>query len=92
LAKITISGRYISLAPVYGLFMEELPVADEIRLADETAYRALALFSVIAVALGADRIEIIDWLKQNDLWDRLAASELEFLDSARQRGQIQRGV
>lgn len=62
--------------------MDELPVADEIRLADETAYRALALFAVVAVALGADRIEIRDWVKQNDLWDRLAPSELEFLDSA----------
>lgn len=61
--------------------MDEEQVADEIRSADETAYRALALCSVIAVAFGADRTEIVEWLKQNDLWGRLAPSELDFLDS-----------
>lgn len=62
--------------------MEEEQVAYEIRSAEEAAYRALALCSVIAVAFGAARTEIVEWLKHNDLWDRLAPSELEFLDSA----------
>lgn len=62
--------------------MDEEPAADEIRSPTEVAYRALALFSVVGVALGADRAEIIDWLKQHDLWQKLAPSEVEFLDTS----------
>lgn len=62
--------------------MDEEPVADEIRSPTEVAYRALALFSVVGVALGADRPEIIDWLTQHDLWQKLAPSEAKFLDTS----------
>ena len=60
--------------------MDEEP-SDEIRSPTEVAYRALALFSVVGVALGADRAEIMDWLTQHDLWQKLAPSEAEFLDT-----------
>lgn len=48
--------------------MDQEYVADDSRSPTEVAYRALALMSVIAVALGAERAEILDWLKQHDLW------------------------
>lgn len=62
--------------------MDQEYVADDSRSPTEVAYRALALMSVIAVALGAERAEILDWLKQHDLWQKLAPSEAEFLDTS----------
>jgi hypothetical protein len=60
--------------------MEE-QIADQPRSSAEAATRALALFSVVAVALGADRLEIMGWLKQQDLWKDLAPSEAGFIDT-----------
>ena len=62
--------------------MDEEPITDEIRSPIEAAYRALALFSVVAVAQGANRTEIIDWLTEHDLWEKLAPTEVVFLNSA----------
>ena len=53
---------------------------DEIRSALEIARRALTLFGVVAVALGADRGEIISWLKENGLFEELSPREARFVD------------
>lgn len=75
-------SRCVSPPSTYGVHMDEEPAADEIRSPTEVAYRALALFAVVGVALGADRAEIIDWLTQHDLWQKLAPSEAEFVDTS----------
>jgi len=61
--------------------VDEEPVPDEVRSPDEVATRALALFSVIALAFGADRSEITGWLTGHDLWRELAPSEAGFVDT-----------
>jgi len=61
--------------PRYGDAVDEDPLPDEVRSPDEVATRALALFSVIALAFGADRSEITGWLAGHDLWRELAPSE-----------------
>jgi hypothetical protein len=55
--------------------------SEEIRSAEEVAKRTLALFSIVGVALGADRREVVQWLLDNELWSALAPSEVGFLDS-----------
>ncbi len=55
---------------------------DEIRDAHAVARRALALFSVVSIALGADRERLLVWLKAEDLWAELSPAELEFVASA----------
>ena len=59
---------------------EELP-PDQVRTANEVARRALALFAVVGLALGAERSEVLDWLKENDLWAELTPMELGFVDT-----------
>ena len=49
--------------------------ADEVRDCREIARRSLALFGVIGIALGAPRTDIIDWLKDEALWDELSPDE-----------------
>jgi hypothetical protein len=56
-------------------------LADEIRAPAQVAYRALALFSVVGLALGADRSDIMEWLTEHDLWSELAPSEAGFIDT-----------
>jgi hypothetical protein len=60
--------------------MDETP-PDEIRTAPAVARRALALFGVVAVALGADREAILDWLESENLRDELSPAEAEFMAS-----------
>ena len=54
---------------------------DEIRLPEDVARRALALFATTGVAFGADRDEVIDWLRENGLWAELSPMELAFLEN-----------
>lgn len=61
--------------------MDEEQVIDEIRSADEVAYRALVLFCITGLAAGADRSEITAWLSEHDLWGKLAPSEVGFVDT-----------
>jgi hypothetical protein len=61
--------------------VDQEPIADEIRSPLEAARRGLTLFSVVGLALGADRPEIIAWLKEHDLWKDLAPSEVGFIDT-----------
>lgn len=56
-------------------------IPDEVRSAEEIARRALALFSVVGLALGAERPAILAWLSENDLWDELAPSEKAFIET-----------
>jgi hypothetical protein len=62
------------------------PPPDEIRSARDVAIRALALFSAVGTALGAPRVDVVRWLKDEHLWDELTPLEVEFLsreDSSR---------
>ena len=58
--------------------VEEL-LQDEVRDCHEIARRALALFGVVGIALGAPRNHIIDWLKEEALWDELSPTELAYV-------------
>ena len=60
---------------------DELP-PDVIRSPDEVARRALALFSVVGLALGAERELVLQWLRENELWDALSPIEAGFIDSS----------
>jgi hypothetical protein len=52
---------------------------DEVRDASEIARRALALFGVAGLGLGALHNDINSWLKEEDLWDELSPSELAYV-------------
>ncbi|MDG2531627.1 DUF4272 domain-containing protein [Caulobacter endophyticus] len=52
---------------------------DVIRSPEEVARRALALFSVVGVALGAPRSDVLDWLKETGVSADLSPSEDRFL-------------
>ena len=67
--------------PGYDLKMDEEQIIDEIRSADEVAYRALVLFCITGLAAGADRSEITAWLSEHSLWEKLAPSEVGFVDT-----------
>ena len=54
-------------------------VEDEIRSAEEIARRALTLAAVISCAYGEPRAAVIDWLKQENLWQEITPLEREFL-------------
>ncbi len=61
--------------------MEDNQSPDEVRSAIEVAQRCLAVFSVIGLALGAERAAVLAWLSENDLWKELAPSEAGFIDT-----------
>jgi hypothetical protein len=52
---------------------------DQIRSAEEVAYRALALYPVVSAASGADRQAILGWLAESGLNEKLAPSEAAFM-------------
>ena len=64
-----------------GIEDSELP-PDEIREAQEIARRALVLFAVVALALGAPRKDIIDWLQTEGLWNELSPMELQYVSTS----------
>jgi hypothetical protein len=53
---------------------------DAIRSPTEVARRALALFAVVGLGLGADRSDVVDWLTESDLWDDLTPWEIGFVE------------
>ncbi|MFT4255276.1 MAG: DUF4272 domain-containing protein [Caulobacter sp.] len=60
-----------------------------VRSPEEVARRALALFSVVGVAFGAPRSDVLEWLKETGLSAELSPSEDRFLaTSAPSRQQI----
>jgi hypothetical protein len=61
--------------------MDDGQSPDEVRSAGDVARRALALFSVVGLALGAERSVVLAWLSENDLWEELAPSEAGFIDT-----------
>lgn len=54
---------------------------DQIRSPTEVARRALTLFAVMAVALGANREEIVTWLRENALFEELSPVEARFIEN-----------
>jgi hypothetical protein len=58
---------------------DEIRLADRSRAASEVAGRAVVLYAVVAVAFGAERDEIIDWLQVNGLEDAVSPDERAFL-------------
>ena len=62
--------------------MQDELASDEVRAAADVARRALALFSVVGLALGADRSQVLNWLSESQLWAELTPSELGFIDTA----------
>jgi hypothetical protein len=61
---------------------DEIRLPDRIREASEVAARAVVLYSVVAVAFGAERAEIVDWLQVNGLEDALSPDERAFVETA----------
>jgi hypothetical protein len=61
--------------------MDDDQSTDEVRSAEDVARRALALFSVVGLALGAERTLVLAWLSDNDLWGELSPSEAGFIDT-----------
>jgi len=61
---------------------EETLPPDEIRQAPEIATRALALFAVVGLALGAPKESTVSWLRDESLWDELSPEELKFVSAA----------
>ena len=60
---------------------EEIQPPDEIREAPEIAKRALALFAVVGLALGAPKEATVTWLRDESLWGELSPEELKFVSS-----------
>lgn len=59
--------------------MEDEFPPDAVRSPEEVARRALALFSVVGVALGAPRGDVLQWLNETGIVEDLAPSEERFL-------------
>jgi hypothetical protein len=53
--------------------------ADEVREARAIAKRALSLFAVVGLALGAPKAETVSWLRSESLWDELSPEEVAFV-------------
>lgn len=60
---------------------EEILPEDEVREASEIARRALALFAVVGLALGAPKETTLTWLRGESLWDELSPEELKFVSA-----------
>lgn len=61
--------------------MEEQLALDVVRAPEEVARRALALFSIVGIALGAPKSDVVDWLADSGLEADLAPSERRFIES-----------
>jgi len=61
--------------------MDKAP-PDLVRQPAEVAWRTLALFSVFGLAVGADREEILRWIAENNLSDKLTPRERQFIKSS----------
>lgn len=59
----------------------EYEVDDELRDAGEIARRALTLAAVISCAYGDSKKDVINWLKQEALWDSVSPEEKQFMES-----------
>ncbi len=54
---------------------------NQARTAEEIARRALALFGVVGLALGAPKADTISWLKEEQLWDELTPREIAYVSA-----------
>ncbi len=72
-------------AAAHGVCVEDtVPAVDDYnepheRTADEAAMRTIILHGVAAVGYEVDRQPVIDWLKDQDLWDQVSPWERAFL-------------
>jgi hypothetical protein len=57
-------------------------VPDEIREASAIARRALALFAVVGLGLGAPKEQTAEWLRDESLWHELSPEELDFVTAS----------
>ena len=62
---------------------EENIAPNQLRKPQEVARRALVLFAVVRLALGAPQRETVEWLEEHSLWHDLTPSELAFVSSDR---------
>lgn len=60
---------------------DTFPEADQIRSSREVGERALALFAIVGLSFGAQRMDVLRWLQENGLWDALSPRELGFIDT-----------
>jgi hypothetical protein len=60
--------------------MDDLP-PDTIRTR-EVAQRALGLFAMVCLVFEEPKDEIVQWLRENDLYDALAPSERQFIETS----------
>lgn len=60
----------------------DLSSADEIRDATAIARRALALFAVVGLGLGAPKEQTTAWLRDESLWGELTPAELDFVTAS----------
>jgi len=67
---------------------DELSSQGEIRTASAIAKRALALFAVVGLALGAPKETTVAWLHDESLWDELSPEELLFISAPTERRAI----
>ncbi len=72
---------------VYGLVSaedgdKEDDFEDEFQTALACAQRCVVLFGVVSAGHGEDRAEIVDWLKNQDLWRVVSAEEKVLLETA----------
>jgi hypothetical protein len=54
-----------------------------VRSPQEVARRALGVFSVVGLALGAPKNEVVEWLQEQQLFETLTSSERRFIDAAK---------
>ncbi|MES2899549.1 MAG: DUF4272 domain-containing protein [Pseudomonadota bacterium] len=61
---------------------EEVYSPDQVRDPQQVARRALVLFAIFGLAVGAPKDVTLAWLKEESLWDELTPSELAYVSSA----------
>jgi hypothetical protein len=54
---------------------------DVVRAPTEVAQRALAVFIMVCIAFEEPKDEILDWLREHNLYDKLAPSERELVEA-----------
>ncbi len=62
---------------------------DEVRSPQEIALRALALFGVWGIAIGASRDDVLEWLEDTDLRAALSPRELKFVDDPHPSSELE---
>ena len=67
--------------------MDDDAILDTPRTAEEIARRAIVLYCAIAAAHGVSKDDLVEWLKEERLWDELTPRELTFFAEKRNPGK-----